>query len=317
VQRMEYDGTQPPGAPQRGPWARAAGRRGSPRRPLGRRRGRGRPCHRARQGRKTRRALAGLVLGLLMLAGCVPPPVGPRVAVLPAPGKSVEEFEADDAACRLDAAQQTGLTQPHILEQHELRNAVLGPLLGGAAGAALGAAFGAAAGNAGLGAAAGAGPVVLGTAGGRAAGYGAPGLQGAMTGPTSSAWLPRGNQVPSVPGLAPRKAGIDPSVETGNCATTGMPTRHCWARIQHRPSVCAQRDAEAQRGMATPKRLLCIPEPLSALGGIAVHVSRPHHLPPQQRRRAAERCRSVRWPIRSPPGMFRTGVTRRSISHTL
>jgi hypothetical protein len=54
------------------------------------------------------------------------------------------------------AAQQTGLTQPHIMEQHELRSAVLGPLLGGAAGTALGAAFGAAAGHAGLGAATGA-----------------------------------------------------------------------------------------------------------------------------------------------------------------
>jgi len=58
------------------------------------------------------------------------------------------------------------------MAQHELRSAVLGPLLGGAAGAALGAAFGAAAGNAGLGAATGAGAgLVLGTAGVAAAGY--------------------------------------------------------------------------------------------------------------------------------------------------
>ena len=64
--------------------------------------------------------------------------------------------------------QQTGLIQPHIMEQHELRSMVVGPLLGGAAGAALGAAFGAAAGNAGLGAATGAGAgLVLGTAAGK------------------------------------------------------------------------------------------------------------------------------------------------------
>jgi hypothetical protein len=127
-----------------------------------------------------RRAMVVLVGELLMLTGCVTLPVGPSVAVLPAPEKPQEVFVADDAACREDAAQQTGLTQPHIMAQHELRSAVLGPLLGGAAGAALGAAFGAAAGHAGLGAATGAGAgLVLGTAGGAAAGSGAAGgLQG-------------------------------------------------------------------------------------------------------------------------------------------
>jgi len=140
-----------------------------------------------------RRAMAVLVGGLLMLTGCVTLPVGPSVAVLPAPEKPQEVFVADEAACREDAARQTGLIQPHIMEQHELRSAVLGPLLGGAAGAALGAAFGAAAGNAGLGAATGAGAgLVLGTAGGAVAGSGgAGGSRGAMTGPTSSAWWPR------------------------------------------------------------------------------------------------------------------------------
>src|SRR5919198_1881871 len=121
------------------------------------------------------RAMAVLVGGLLMLAGCVTLPVGPNMAVLPAPEKPQEVLVADDAACREYAAQQTGLTQPHIMEQHELRIAVLGPLLGGAAGAALGAAFGAAAGNAGLGAATGAGAgLVLGTAGGAVGRAGAP-----------------------------------------------------------------------------------------------------------------------------------------------
>src|SRR4029453_8842205 len=128
-----------------------------------RRRGETRRADAARDGRPG--------WGLLMLAGCVTLPVGPNVAVLPASEKPQEVFVADDAACRESAAHQTGLTQPHIMEQHELRSAVLGPLLGGAAGAALGAAFGAAAGNAGLGAATGAGAgLVLGTAGGTAAG---------------------------------------------------------------------------------------------------------------------------------------------------
>jgi hypothetical protein len=152
-----------------------------------------------------RRALAVLGGGLLMLAGCVTLPVGPSVAVLPAPEKPWEVFVADDATCREDAAQQTGLAQPHIMEQHELRSAVLGPLLGGAAGAALGAAFGAAAGNAGLGAAAGAGAgLVLGTAGGAAAGSGAAGgLQGRYDWVYQQCMAAKGNQVPGVPGLAP------------------------------------------------------------------------------------------------------------------
>jgi hypothetical protein len=160
-----------------------------------------------------RRALAVLVGGLLMLAGCVTLPVGPNVAVLPASEKPQEVVVADDAACRESAAQQTGLAQPHIMEQHELRSAVLGPLLGGAAGAALGAAFGAAAGNAGLGAATGAGAgLVLGTAGGAAAGSGAAGgLQGRYDRAYQQCMAAKGHQVPGVPRLAPSPPSTGPS----------------------------------------------------------------------------------------------------------
>ena len=157
-----------------------------------------------------RRAMAVLVGGLLMLTGCVTLPVGPSVAVLPAPEKPQEVFVADDAACREDAAQQTGLTQPHIMAQHELRSAVLGPLLGGAAGAALGAAFGAAAGNAGLGAATGAGAgLVLGAAAGSGA---AGGLQGRYNWAYQQCMAAKGNQVQGVPGLAPSSppTGLSP-----------------------------------------------------------------------------------------------------------
>jgi hypothetical protein len=161
-----------------------------------------------------RRAMAVLVGGLLMLTGCVTLPVGPSVAVLPAPEKPQEVFVADEAACREDAARQTGLIQPHIMEQHELRSAVLGPLLGGAAGAALGAAFGAAAGNAGLGAATGAGAgLVLGTAGGAVAGSGgAGGLQGRYDRAYQQCMVAKGHQVPGVPGLAPSppSTGLSP-----------------------------------------------------------------------------------------------------------
>src|SRR5919204_5591541 len=149
-----------------------------------------------------RRAMAVLVGGLLMLAGCVTLPVGPNAAVLPAPEKPQEVFVADEAACREDAAQQTGLTQPHIMAQHELRSAVLGPLLGGAAGAALGAAFGAAAGHAGPGATTGAGGgLVLGGAGGAAAGDGAAGgLQGRYDRAYQQCMAAKGKQGAGVPG---------------------------------------------------------------------------------------------------------------------
>src|SRR5262245_34802842 len=146
------------------------------------------------------RALAVLVGGLLLLAGCVTLPVGPSVAVLPAPEKPPEVFGADEAACREYAAQQTGLTQPHIMEQHEIRSAVLGPLLGRAAGAAPGAAFGAAAGNA-----------SLGTAGGAAAGSGvAGGLQGRYDRAYQQCMAAKGNQMPGVPGLAPSLPSTEP-----------------------------------------------------------------------------------------------------------
>ena len=149
------------------------------------------------------RALAFLVVGLLMLASCVTLPVGPSVAVMPAPDKPLEVFAADDANCRVYAAQRTGLAQPQIVEQRELRSMVVGTLLGAAAGAALGAA----AGNAGLGAATGAGVgLVMGTAVGAPAGYGygaAGGLQGRYDLAYTQCMYAKGNQVPGFPVPAP------------------------------------------------------------------------------------------------------------------
>jgi Glycine-zipper domain len=144
------------------------------------------------------RAMVFLVVGLLMLAGCVTLPIGPSVAVMPAPGKPFEVFVADDADCRLYAAQQTGLAQPQIVEQRELRSMVVGTMLGAAAGAALGAA----AGNAGLGASTGAGAgLVMGTA---VYGYGAAGgLQWRYDMAYQQCMDAKGNQVPGFPMLAP------------------------------------------------------------------------------------------------------------------
>lgn len=105
--------------------------------------------------------LGTAVMAVLALAGCaVAPPSGPSVMVMPGQGKSFEAFQADDAACRQYAAQQTGVAPQDAANQSLIGSAALGTVLGAAAGAAIGAA----AGNPAMGAAIGAGSgAVLGT----------------------------------------------------------------------------------------------------------------------------------------------------------
>jgi uncharacterized protein YcfJ len=80
---------------------------------------------------------------------------------MPGNGKSLGQFQQDDASCRNYASAQTGGVQPaDAANQSAVGSAVLGTALGAAAGAALGAA----AGNAGMGAAIGAGAGLLGGA---------------------------------------------------------------------------------------------------------------------------------------------------------
>jgi YMGG-like Gly-zipper len=101
--------------------------------------------------------------GVLMLAGCVATPIGPRVMVLPGYGKPFEVFQADDQICRQWAGQQIGLAPAAAANQSVVSGAAIGTLVG----AGLGAAFGAAAGNPAMGAAIGAGSgLLLGTTGG-------------------------------------------------------------------------------------------------------------------------------------------------------
>ena len=47
-----------------------------------------------------------LMLVLLALGGCATLPTGPSVTVLPAPGKSFDQFQAEDAICRQWAERQ-------------------------------------------------------------------------------------------------------------------------------------------------------------------------------------------------------------------
>ncbi|HET6182796.1 MAG TPA: YMGG-like glycine zipper-containing protein [Acetobacteraceae bacterium] len=102
----------------------------------------------------------GAAAAALLLAGCaVQPPTGPTVMALPAPGKSLQAFQQDDAACRYFAQQQTAYPAAVAGANNPTAN---GAVLGTLAGAALGAGLGAVAGNAGAGAAIGGATGLLG-----------------------------------------------------------------------------------------------------------------------------------------------------------
>jgi hypothetical protein len=108
-----------------------------------------------------------LIALVVVLAGCATLPTGPSVMVLPAPGKSFEQFQADDALCRQWARQQIGMSPQEAMNQ----NTVTGAAVGTAVGAGLGAAIGAASGRSGAGAAIGAASgLALGASSGASAG---------------------------------------------------------------------------------------------------------------------------------------------------
>lgn len=117
-----------------------------------------------RQG-ATRKVLSSLLV--LALVGCATLPTGPSVRVLPAPGKSLEQFQVDDTICRQWAEQRGGKSAQQIADSNTGKSAVVGTVVGAGVGAVLGAA----AGNAGAGAAIGGGSgLLIGTASGAGAG---------------------------------------------------------------------------------------------------------------------------------------------------
>ncbi|MDQ9125187.1 glycine zipper family protein [Serratia fonticola] len=107
-----------------------------------------------------------LVAGGVLLAGCVSPPTGPEVTVLPGSGKSYQQFNRDDALCR-NSAQTSISGGTQAATNNAVGSAAAGTVLGAAAGALIGAATG----DAGAGAAIGAGSgLLLGSAVGSSAG---------------------------------------------------------------------------------------------------------------------------------------------------
>jgi hypothetical protein len=115
--------------------------------------------------KKTRKFVS--LMALLALGACATMPTGPSVRVLPAPGKSFEQFMAEDSLCRQYAAVSIGENAQDTANRNTATGAVVGTMIGAGAGAALGAA----AGNPGAGAAIGGGTGLLfGTASGANAG---------------------------------------------------------------------------------------------------------------------------------------------------
>ncbi len=95
--------------------------------------------------------------GALGLGACaVQPPEGPRVAAMPGPGKTYEQFQADNMRCQQAGAQAAGpLTPAQAATQSGVGTAAAGTALGAAAGALIGSTAGAVGAGAAIGAGAG------------------------------------------------------------------------------------------------------------------------------------------------------------------
>lgn len=98
-----------------------------------------------------------VVMMVAVVSGCATFPTGPSVRVLPAPGKSFDQFQREDANCRRWAEQAIGESPQEVQNQNTAGGAVIGTI----AGAGVGALLGSASGHAGAGAAIGAGSGLL------------------------------------------------------------------------------------------------------------------------------------------------------------
>lgn len=107
-----------------------------------------------------RRCITLLILPVFFLASCATfGPPGPTTPAHIGTGKSLVQYDSDDARCRNLATARAG--DPAQVQQSQAASAVLGTLLGAAAGAAIGGAFGGGSG-AGRGAAIGGGAGLIG-----------------------------------------------------------------------------------------------------------------------------------------------------------
>jgi len=131
----------------------------------------------------------------VLVTGCVTTPTAPAVRVLPGSGKSLDQFQADDVACRQYAYNMIGGPEAANRANDQAWGNVA---VGSALGAAVGAIIGSAGGQAGHGAAVGAGMGLLGgsAAGGNQSGYSQVALQHQYDSAYLQCMFTRGNQVP-------------------------------------------------------------------------------------------------------------------------
>jgi hypothetical protein len=140
---------------------------------------------------------AFLLVPMLLLSACATEPMGPMVAVMPAPGKPFNVFQGEQAECKQYASGQVqgGAQQAN---NQQVGTAVVGTLLGAGLGAAIGGGRGAA-----IGAGAGAlGGTAYGSGPAAQANYD---LQQRYDLAYSQCMYARGNQVPGyqAPGAPP------------------------------------------------------------------------------------------------------------------
>ncbi len=126
----------------------------------------------------------------MLLTGCASAPIGPRVAVMPAPGKPYEVFLSEDMLCRHYAAQSIGEEPSDAAAKSFAGSAAVGTAIGAAAGAMSG-------GHEGSGAAAG---LVMGSMAGASQGsYAAQDAQMRYDLTYQQCMYAKGNQVPGMP----------------------------------------------------------------------------------------------------------------------
>ena len=83
-----------------------------------------------------------------VLAGCASVPHGPSVAVMPSPGKSFDQFSAEDNTCRQYAQNSIGTSAGQSGTNSEVESIAIGTAIGAVAGTLLGGHQGAGAGAA-------------------------------------------------------------------------------------------------------------------------------------------------------------------------
>jgi hypothetical protein len=154
-------------------------------------------------------ALAGLV------SGCVTPPMGPSIPVMPGPNKSLDAFQQDEGVCE-DFASHRVAGQAEAANNTALGEGLLGTALGAGLGAAVGGGRGAA-----IGAASGA---VVGTSvGANTSAYAQMSLQQRYDMSYAQCMQTKGDQVPGArhprryppPGYYPPPPGYPPPPPPG------------------------------------------------------------------------------------------------------